>query len=130
MAHPSFLDKTRIFVQAGNGGNGSLSFRREKYVEFGGPNGGNGGFGGDILLQADFNLTTLLDLTYRPHFKAESGEPGHAWDKNGKEGKNLVILVPVGTAVYEDGNLLADMTENGQTVVIAKGGRGGRGNHA
>ncbi len=128
MAHPSFLDKTRIYVQAGNGGNGSLSFRREKYVEWGGPNGGNGGVGGDVILVADQNLTTLLDLTYRPHFTAQSGDVGRGWDKHGRAGENLTIHVPVGTAIYEDGNLVVDMTEIGQTIVIAHGGRGGRGN--
>ena len=128
MAHTSFLDKVRIFAQAGNGGNGSLSFRREKFVEWGGPNGGNGGIGGDIILQADENLTTLLDLTYRPHFKAESGDIGRGWDKHGRAGENLFIRVPVGTAVYEDGRLLGDLTWHGQLLLAAKGGRGGRGN--
>lgn len=128
MAHASFLDKVRIFVKAGDGGNGSLSFRREKYVEWGGPNGGNGGIGGDVLLEADENLTTLLDLTYRPHFKAESGDVGRGWDKHGRAGENLVVRVPVGTVVYEDGRILGDLTRHGQQIIAAKGGRGGRGN--
>ncbi|OGR82214.1 MAG: GTPase ObgE [Elusimicrobia bacterium RIFCSPLOWO2_01_FULL_54_10] len=128
MAHPSFLDKTRIFVQAGDGGNGSLSFRREKFVEWGGPNGGNGGIGGDVILEADENLTTLLDLTYRPHFKAQNGDYGKGWDKHGRAGEDLIIQLPVGTAIYENGQILGDMTEHGQKLLIAKGGRGGRGN--
>src|SRR3989344_2812139 len=128
MAHPSFLDKTRIFVQAGDGGNGSLSFRREKFVEWGGPNGGNGGIGGDVILEADENLTTLLDLTYRPHFKAQNGDYGKGWDKHGRAGEDLIIQLPVGTAIYENGQILGDLTEHGQKLLIAKGGRGGRGN--
>ena len=128
MAHPSFLDKVRIYVQGGSGGNGCLSFRREKYIPMGGPNGGNGGHGGDVILLADENLTTLLDLTYRPHFRAQSGDCGRSWDKAGKAAENLVVRVPRGTAVYCEGKIFGDLTENGQALVVAHGGRGGRGN--
>jgi GTP-binding protein len=123
-----FIDKARIFVQAGRGGNGCLSFRREKYIPRGGPNGGNGGHGGDLYFQADENLTTLLDLTFRPRFKSEDGERGQSWDKTGKKGESLTVRVPCGTVVYHDGKLMGDLTEDKQTLLVARGGRGGRGN--
>lgn len=123
-----FIDKVRIYVQGGKGGSGCLSFRREKYIPFGGPNGGNGGRGGDLFLVADRHITTLLDLTYRPHFKAQDGEPGQGWDKAGKAGENLVVHVPCGTVVHFNGELLGDLREEGQTLLAARGGRGGRGN--
>ncbi|MBI3013065.1 MAG: GTPase ObgE, partial [Elusimicrobia bacterium] len=125
-----FIDKARIFVQAGSGGDGCLSFRREKYIPFGGPNGGNGGAGGDVILASDHNKTTLLDLTYSPHFKGENGGAGGSWDKSGRAGENLVISVPCGTVVYLEGKVLGDLKEKGQSLVLAKGGRGGRGNAA
>lgn len=123
-----FIDKARIYVQAGNGGNGCLSFRREKYIPRGGPNGGNGGHGGDLYLAADRNLTTLLDLTYHPHYRAQSGEPGQSWDKAGRGGESFSLKVPCGTVVYHDGKCLGDMVQHGQTLLVAHGGRGGRGN--
>lgn len=125
-----FIDKVKIYVQSGQGGDGSLSFRREKFIPMGGPNGGNGGHGGNVYFLSDRNLTTLLDLTYRPHFKAGNGEPGHAWDKAGASGKDLTIFVPCGTVIFHEGNLIGDLREHGQKLLIARGGRGGRGNSA
>ena len=125
-----FVDKTRIFVQAGSGGNGSLSFRREKYIPYGGPNGGNGGKGGDVYMIADRNLTTLLDLTYRPHFKAQEGASGESWNKAGLFGADLNIIVPCGTVVFHEGGKIGDLRQDGQKILIARGGRGGRGNSA
>lgn len=123
-----FLDKVRIIVQAGNGGDGRLSFRREKYIPYGGPNGGNGGTGGSIYLRADGNKTTLLDLTYKPHFKAQDGAPGEPWDKAGRAGEDLYIDVPMGTVVIREGHVIGDLKTEGQTLLIAQGGRSGRGN--
>ena len=124
-----FIDKVQVTVQAGRGGNGCLSFRREKYIPFGGPNGGNGGRGGDVYLVADRNLTTLLDLTYKPNFKAPDGEHGSSWDKAGRGGEDLQVRVPCGTVVYgESRQVLADLREDGQAYLAAHGGRGGRGN--
>ena len=123
-----FIDKTKIYVTAGNGGNGALSFRREKYIPFGGPNGGNGGRGGDVYMIADRNLTTLMDLTFRPHFKAQEGAPGENWNKAGLSGEDLVILVPCGTVLFQESKKIGDLRENGQKMRIARGGRGGRGN--
>lgn len=125
-----FVDKTQITVQAGRGGNGCLSFRREKYIPFGGPNGGNGGKGGDLYLESDRNLSTLLDLTYRPHFKAQDGEHGQSWDKAGRGGEDLVVRVPCGTSVFCEGKLVADLHGDHQIYLAARGGRGGRGNSA
>ena len=125
-----FIDKIKIEIQAGFGGAGCLSFRREKYIPFGGPHGGNGGKGGDIYLLSDLNLTTLLDLTYRPHFKAKSGDPGSSWNKAGRGAEDLYIRVPCGTVVWRSGELLGDLSEDKQTLLVAKGGRGGRGNAA
>ena len=125
-----FVDKVRISIQAGKGGDGRLSFRREKYVPFGGPNGGNGGLGGSVYMLADPNKTTLLDLTYRPHFRAQEGAPGEPWDRAGRAGEDLIIHVPVGTVVRRDDTVLADLKEPFVKVLIASGGRGGRGNSA
>ncbi|RUM61478.1 MAG: GTPase ObgE [Persephonella sp.] len=127
-----FLDKAKIYVKAGDGGNGCVAFRREKFVRFGGPSGGDGGKGGDVILQADKRLTTLMDFKYKKHFKAERGQHGSGNNKHGKNGKDLIIKVPVGTVVKdsETGEIIADLTENGQKVIVAKGGRGGRGNSA
>lgn len=124
----SFIDKVRIRARAGGGGNGCVSFRREKYVEFGGPNGGDGGRGGDIALVADRNLGTLLDFAHRPHWIARDGENGKGSAKTGAGAPTLIALVPVGTVVYKDGVPLADMTRHGSRLLIARGGRGGRGN--
>jgi len=123
-----FIDKAHIYIQGGHGGNGCLSFRREKYIPFGGPNGGNGGRGGNVFLLADRNLTTLLDLTYRPHFKAENGMRGEAWNRTGKGGSDFFIRVPCGTVVYQEGKKVGDLLEDKQSLQVAHGGRGGRGN--
>jgi len=125
-----FLDEVRIHVRAGAGGNGCMSFRREKYVEFGGPNGGDGGAGGDVILRAVGNLNTLIDYRYAPHIKAERGAHGEGSDRTGARGGDAIIDVPVGTQVYEEDGafMLADLTEEGQTVVLARGGHAGLGN--
>ena len=123
-----FVDHARIVVRGGAGGRGAMSFRREKYVPMGGPDGGNGGKGGDVLLIADPQKKSLLDLTYRPHFYAEEGEPGGGSNKSGHGGKDLRVFMPAGTLVFREGKLLADLRTPGQTYLAAKGGRGGRGN--
>jgi GTP-binding protein len=125
-----FVDEARIFVKAGDGGNGCSSFRREKYVPRGGPNGGDGGDGGSILLKAELHLHTLLDLTYQQHYRAERGGHGEGKDCHGRNGADLTIAVPVGTVIYNDasGDLIADLAVPGRTIIIARGGRGGRGN--
>jgi GTPase len=125
-----FLDEAKVYIQSGAGGNGCVSFRREKFIEFGGPNGGDGGRGGDVVVEAVNGLNTLIDYRYQQHFKAERGGNGMGKDRHGANGKNAVLKVPVGTQVYEeDGEtLLADLTEIGQRIVIAKGGNGGFGN--
>jgi GTP-binding protein len=123
-----FIDKARINVTAGRGGAGCISFRREKYVPFGGPDGGNGGKGGDVYLETNPHLTTLLDLTYRHRYKAVDGMAGQGSNKYGKGGEDLVIKVPVGTVVFKNDAVLADMKETGSRILVAKGGRGGRGN--
>lgn len=125
-----FIDKARIFVKAGDGGNGMSSFRREKYVPNGGPNGGDGGRGSDIILVADRNINTLLDFRYKRQFKAKAGENGQTSNKYGKAADTTYIKVPMGTTVYDDdtGAFLADLIEDGQEFMVAKGGRGGRGN--
>ena len=125
-----FLDQAKIYIRAGNGGSGASSFRREKYVEFGGPDGGDGGSGGSIILESERNLNTLIDFRYRQHFKAENGKPGSKKNKTGAGGKNLILKVPVGTQLYEEDNntLIYDFTENKDKFVIAAGGQGGLGN--
>ncbi|MDR2644598.1 MAG: GTPase ObgE [Endomicrobium sp.] len=123
-----FIDKVNIFLTAGRGGDGCISFRREKYVPYGGPNGGNGGKGGDIYFKGDPHKTTLLDLSYRPKFKAEDGHKGLPSDKFGKYGDDLIIKVPLGTLIFKNGELFADIKNDGEKVLIVKGGRGGRGN--
>ncbi len=125
-----FLDQAKIFIQSGDGGAGCVSFRREKYIEFGGPNGGDGGKGGSVFIEAVPNLNTLIDFRYHQHFKAQKGRPGQGSDKTGSKGEDIVIKVPVGTEVLaEDGEtLIVDMIEPGQVYRIAKGGDGGRGN--
>lgn len=115
-------------MRGGKGGDGAMSFRREKYVPMGGPDGGNGGRGGDVLLVADPQKKSLLDLTYRPHYYAEEGEPGMGGNKMGHGGKDLLVYIPVGTLVFRDGKLLADLHRPGETFLAAKAGRGGRGN--
>lgn len=125
-----FLDKTKIKIVSGKGGNGMVAWRREKYVDKGGPAGGDGGKGGDIYLIADENMSTLMDFKYKSVFKAESGENGGIKNCHGHWAKDLVIKVPVGTVVIDvkSGNVIADLKENEQKVLAAKGGRGGRGN--
>jgi len=125
-----FLDQAKIFVEAGYGGSGSASFRREKFVEFGGPDGGDGGNGGSIILVADTNLNTLIDFRFRQHFKAERGQNGMGKKKTGKSGKDLILKVPVGTQIFEEDNntLIEDLTKSDQKIIIANGGKGGLGN--
>ena len=125
-----FVDQVEIIIKAGDGGHGMVSFRREKYIPRGGPDGGNGGKGGSVILRADVKLNTLVDLRYKKHYKAARGGDGGSNDKHGKNGKDLRLRVPVGTMVYnsETGRLLADLTIDGQKFVAGKGGAGGRGN--
>jgi GTP-binding protein len=125
-----FVDRAKIYVKGGDGGNGMVAFRREKYVPEGGPAGGDGGKGGDVIFRVDEGLRTLMDFRYKRHFKAERGENGRIKSMNGRGGRDLVVRVPPGTAVYdaETGHLIADLTRQGQEAVIARGGRGGRGN--
>jgi GTP-binding protein len=125
-----FFDEAKIYVRGGDGGNGCVSFRREKFVPFGGPNGGNGGKGGDVYLVASAHLNTLIQFQRKVHFKAERGEHGRGKDQFGKSGEDLFIQVPTGTVVFdaETGELIADLTEDGQKALVARGGRGGRGN--
>lgn len=125
-----FIDRVKIYVQAGTGGNGTVAFRREAHVPKGGPSGGDGGRGGSVIFVATNSLSTLLDLRYYREYKAQNGEKGHAKKMHGADADDLVIRVPVGTCVYDDetGNIIADLTKDGQHAVIAKGGRGGRGN--
>src|SRR5665647_1491178 len=125
-----FLDEAKVYIQSGAGGNGCIAFRREKFIEFGGPSGGDGGRGGDVVIEAVNGLNTLIDYRYQQHFKAERGGNGMGKDCHGANGKDVVLKVPVGTQVYEeDGEtLLADFTQVGQRVTIAKGGNGGFGN--
>ena len=125
-----FLDQAKIYIKAGNGGPGSASFRREKFIEFGGPDGGDGGDGGSIIFESERNLNTLIDFRYAQHFKAEDGKPGTKRKKTGAAGKDLVIKVPVGTQIYEEDNntLIYDFTKNKERYLVAAGGRHGLGN--
>jgi GTP-binding protein len=125
-----FVDTATIHVTSGKGGDGCVSFRREKYIPRGGPNGGDGGDGGDVVLLADHNVETLLDLSTRRHYKAEKGRPGMPKDMHGANGKDAVLRLPPGTLVYDDatGDLLADLAHHDQRLVVAPGGKGGRGN--
>jgi GTP-binding protein len=125
-----FVDEVRIFVKAGDGGNGAVSFRREKYVDRGGPNGGDGGNGGSVIFEADPQLTTLLDYRYQQHHRAKSGENGMGSDCNGRGAEDMILKVPVGTLIRDANTeeLLVDLSEPGQRFVAAKGGRGGLGN--
>ena len=125
-----FLDEAKVYIRSGDGGNGCVSFRREKFIEFGGPNGGDGGKGGDVIAQAVEGLNTLIDYRYQQHFTAKNGGAGMGKDRHGANGADAVLKVPVGTQIYEeDGEtLLADLTEPGQTAALARGGNGGFGN--
>ena len=125
-----FIDFAEIEVKAGNGGHGCVSFRREKFIAKGGPNGGNGGRGGDVIFRADSNLTTLLDFKYKRHYKAINGRPGEGSLKAGKSGEDIVIRVPTGTVLIDADTqqVIADLDEDDREIVVARGGRGGRGN--
>jgi GTP-binding protein len=123
-----FIDKVRLFITAGNGGNGCLSFHREKFIEFGGPDGGDGGRGGSVYLEASPQLTTLLELARKPHLRGTDGMPGKGKGKTGESAADMVVKVPVGSLVFREGTLLADLAVAGARVLAAAGGRGGRGN--
>ena len=125
-----FLDQVKIFIKAGDGGSGSPSFRREKFIEFGGPDGGDGGKGGSVILKSERNLNTLIDFRYQQHFKAKRGGDGRGKNQTGRGGENLYLKVPVGTQVFEEDNktLIFDFKEEGEKFVVAVGGRGGFGN--
>ena len=125
-----FLDQAKIYIKAGNGGSGSASFRREKFIEFGGPDGGDGGNGGSIIVESDRNLNTLIDFRYAQHFKAQHGKPGSKRNKTGANGKDLILKVPLGTQIFEEdnNNLIYDFTKNKEKYLVASGGKGGLGN--
>jgi GTP-binding protein len=125
-----FLDQCKIYLKSGDGGRGAMSFRREKFIEFGGPNGGDGGKGGDIVFVAADNLNTLIDYRYRQHFRAQDGRPGAGRDRTGANGEDLVLRVPVGTQIMDEDNriVLADLTRPGERRVFLRGGDGGFGN--
>ena len=125
-----FLDQVKIYIKAGNGGHGSPSFRREKFIEFGGPNGGDGGKGGSVILKSERNLNTLIDYRFQQHHKAERGENGTGQNRTGRGGEDLFLKVPVGTQVFEEDNktLIYDFSKEGEEFVVANGGKGGLGN--
>ncbi len=125
-----FLDQAKIFVKSGDGGAGCVGFRREKFIEFGGPDGGDGGRGGNVIVVAKDNLNTLIDYRYQQHFKAQRGGHGMGQNRSGAKGEDVILEVPIGTQIFEEDNetLVADLTTAGQTVVLAKGGDGGFGN--
>lgn len=123
-----FVDKAKIFVQAGNGGNGCVSFRREKFIPHGGPDGGNGGKGGNVVLVVSSGSKTLLDFSRQPHYRAQKGAHGSGNNRYGKAGSDLILKVPRGTFVYKEDELICDLVNEGQSVIVARGGRGGRGN--
>ena len=126
-----FLDQAKIYIESGKGGNGCASFRREKYIEFGGPDGGNGGKGGDVIITTDSNLNTLIDFRYQQHFKAKKGENGKGKNKTGRSGEDLIIKVPPGTEIYNEDKsvLIADLVNKNESIIIARGGKGGLGNN-
>lgn len=125
----SFVDKVEVIVQAGDGGDGRMSFRHEKFIDKGGPDGGDGGHGASVILQASRNQNTLASFRYQKELKAENGKPGGESNKHGRSGRNLIVLVPVGTiAINHDGEIVADLVEDGQQQIVAHGGRGGFGN--
>ena len=125
-----FLDQAKIYIKGGNGGSGSASFRREKFIEYGGPDGGDGGDGGSIIVESDRNLNTLIDFRYAQHFKARHGKPGSKRNRTGANGLDLILKVPVGTQIYEEDNntLIYDFTKNKEKYLVASGGKGGLGN--
>ena len=121
-----FLDEAKVYIRSGDGGNGCVAFRREKFIEFGGPDGGDGGRGGDVWVECVQNLNTLIDYRYQQHFKAKNGTPGMGQNRAGANGDDVVIKVPPGTQVYAEDQetLIADLTDVGERVLIAKGGNG------
>jgi len=125
-----FLDEAKVYIRSGDGGNGCVAFRREKFIEFGGPSGGNGGRGGDVIVEVADGLNTLIDYRYQQHFKAPKGVNGMGSDRHGANGKNIVMKVPLGTQIFDEDRetLIHDFTEVGETFVLAKGGNGGFGN--
>jgi len=125
-----FLDQAKIYIKAGNGGSGSSSFRREKYIEYGGPDGGDGGTGGSVIFESERNLNTLIDFRYKQHFNAEHGRSGSKKNKTGGGGKDLILQVPTGTQIFEEDNntLIYDFTKDKERFVVATGGEGGLGN--
>jgi len=125
-----FLDQAKIYVSSGKGGNGCVSFRREKYIEFGGPDGGDGGKGGDVIFITDSNLNTLIDFRYQQHFKAKKGDNGQGQNKTGADGKDIIIKVPPGTEIYNEDKsvIFAELLKQNQTHLLLKGGSGGLGN--
>ncbi|MDR0744607.1 MAG: GTPase ObgE [Holosporales bacterium] len=127
-----FLDEAKIYIKAGDGGDGCLSFRREKFIEFGGPDGGSGGHGGSIYALAVNNVNTLIDYRYKQHFKAKKGNHGEGQNKTGKSGTDIILKVPIGTQILDEDKFteIADLLEEGQVVLLAEGGRGGAGNAA
>src|SRR5712675_2347238 len=125
-----FLDEAKVYIRSGDGGNGCVAFRREKYIEFGGPSGGNGGRGGDVILEVVDGLNTLIDYRYQQHFKAQKGTNGMGKDRHGANGKPIVLKVPVGTQIFDEDRetLIHDFTTLGEKFVLAEGGNGGFGN--
>ena len=125
----SFFDESRIYIKSGNGGTGACSFRREANVPFGGPNGGDGGNGGNVIVKVNTHLNTLIDFKFKQHYKAENGQNGGGRDCHGRNGKDIILKVPLGTQIFdEEENLLVDLDEKNKEFTIAKGGHGGRGN--
>ena len=125
-----FLDEAKVYIRSGDGGNGCVAFRREKFIEFGGPSGGNGGRGGNVIVEVADGLNTLIDYRYQQHFKAQKGENGSGSDRHGANGKNIVLKVPVGTQIFDEDRetLIHDFTKVGEKFVLAEGGNGGFGN--
>lgn len=125
-----FVDNAVITIASGNGGKGAVSFRREKFIPKGGPDGGDGGDGGDVIFKASHNITSLLDFRYKPKFAAENGGNGQGNNKKGRDGKDIILNVPVGTAIidYDSGEIIADLTKDGEKFIVLQGGRGGKGN--
>lgn len=125
-----FLDEAKVYIRSGDGGNGCVAFRREKFIEFGGPSGGNGGRGGNVIIEVADGLNTLIDYRYQQHFKAQKGENGSGSDRHGANGKNIVLKVPVGTQIFDEDRetLIHDFTNVGEKFVLAEGGNGGFGN--
>lgn len=123
-----FLDNIDITIKAGNGGDGSASFRHAKFVEFGGPDGGDGGRGGNVIFEAKNNINTLIDFKFKTFYQAQNGQNGRGKQQNGEKGKDLILFVPIGTEIYEEGHLLYDLKNEGDSFVAAFGGKGGRGN--